>query len=347
MLTYGFYDSINHDRRYNAIQFGSIFDGIIQDGIFMSIGNCFRVVPGTGMMVLVGPGRAWFDHTWTLNDAPLPVYIPQSEVILNRIDAIVLDIDSNQNKRQNSIIVVKGTPSNSPQRPALINNASRHQYPLAYISVKSGVTSIRAADITSMVGTSAAPYVTGILKTINIDALLDQWQDQWEVFFEQQSSEMKSDTDFWKTEWRKWYTAQTKEIQDSYLAWKSEWELWASNQMTMMEDTAESWRNLWDAWFYEYINQNQTQITNWQMEWDSKVQTWFENLQVILNGDVAANLANTLVGIQKQLEAIEAFKKDLTTEHAIYDAIVDNEDFPILDSDGHQLGSKIIFVVKE
>ena len=89
-VTYGFYNSKNGDRRYDAIQMSSIFDGIIRDGVFQHIGTAMMVEESEGMTVNVGIGRAWFNHTWTLNDAPLPLTVPLSEVILNRIDAIVL-----------------------------------------------------------------------------------------------------------------------------------------------------------------------------------------------------------------------------------------------------------------
>ena len=42
-VTYGFYDSTGGDRKYNALQMGSIFDGIIQDGVYANIGNAFQV----------------------------------------------------------------------------------------------------------------------------------------------------------------------------------------------------------------------------------------------------------------------------------------------------------------
>ena len=88
-VTYGFYNSKNKDRRYDAIQMSSIFDGIIRDGILQHVGTAMMVNASTGMMVNVGIGRAWFNHTWTLNDALLPLTVPQSEVILNRIDAMI------------------------------------------------------------------------------------------------------------------------------------------------------------------------------------------------------------------------------------------------------------------
>jgi len=62
-VTYGFYNSVNGDRKYDAIQVSSIFDGIVKDGIFMSIGTSFRVKAASGMTVNVGVGRAWFNQT--------------------------------------------------------------------------------------------------------------------------------------------------------------------------------------------------------------------------------------------------------------------------------------------
>lgn len=374
MVTYGFYDSINGDRKYNAIQFGSIFDGIVRDGIFMSIGDCFRVRQGEGMMVLVGIGRAWFNHTWTLNDALLPVYIPQSEVILHRIDAVVIDVDATQSSRKNSIIVVKGTPSSNPQRPNMIHTAYRNQYPLAYIYVQAGTTSIRTADISSAVGTSEAPYVTGILETVNIDALLDQWKDQWQAFYEKQTAEIENYNDFWEKEWQKWYEAQTAEIRAAYLAWQSEWTLWSTQYKNMMEETAEEWKSLWNAWFYTYINQNQQAITEWQQNWDNEIRTWFDSLQDLLDDNVAASLSALIIELKNRVDILDNFKANLTGEHAVYDTVMDkgwidqdniidseSEDvldsvqnvvngrpessYPILDSSGNPIISKVIFAV--
>ena len=42
-VTYGFYNSINGDRKYNALEMSSIFDGIIVDGVYMSIGDALNV----------------------------------------------------------------------------------------------------------------------------------------------------------------------------------------------------------------------------------------------------------------------------------------------------------------
>ena len=91
-LTSGFFDSFNEDRKYNSLQFSSIFDGIISDGIYATYGDYFLVSPVSGMNIKVGTGRAWLDHTWTLNDADYPLTVEDAEVVLKRIDTVIIEI---------------------------------------------------------------------------------------------------------------------------------------------------------------------------------------------------------------------------------------------------------------
>lgn len=181
-VTYGFYNSLNGDRKYDAIQLSSLFDGLITDGVFASIGTCFAVKAKGGLTVDVGIGKAWFNHTWTLNDAVLPLEAPDSDVLLDRIDAVVLEVDSSEFVRANSIKFVQGTPSSQPVRPTMASSETLHQYPLCYIYRAAGSTEITQADITNMVGTEETPFITGILQTISLDELLGQWEDEFDQF---------------------------------------------------------------------------------------------------------------------------------------------------------------------
>ena len=58
-VTYGFYNSLNGDRKYNAEQISSIFDGLIVDGVFASIGTAFSVKAAGGLTINVGIGKAY------------------------------------------------------------------------------------------------------------------------------------------------------------------------------------------------------------------------------------------------------------------------------------------------
>lgn len=183
-VTYGFYDSLNHDRLYNAQQMSAIFDGIINDGVFMSVGNQFHTVAGTGMQVIVKSGRAWFDSTWTLNDAEYPLSIDAADVLLTRIDAVVLEVNSEVATRANTIKVVKGTPASTPAKPTLTNTATIHQHALAYVTVAKNTTAITNSMIEIVVGKTETPYVTAILQTTDITDLYNQWEDYFQTWFD-------------------------------------------------------------------------------------------------------------------------------------------------------------------
>jgi hypothetical protein len=178
MITYGFYNSISGDRLYNAEQMSSLFEGMIHDGVFEDIGDAFAVSAGIGMNVKVGTGRAWFNKTWTKNDSDLNLSIDSAEVILKRIDVVVLEIDASVEVRENSIKIIKGTPSSTPEVPTLTNTENVHQYALALISIDASVVEVVTGDITNKVGTVDCPYVTGVLKNVDtniVDNLIDQF----------------------------------------------------------------------------------------------------------------------------------------------------------------------------
>ena len=199
----GFFNSLNGDRKYNAAQMSAIFDGLIIDGVFASIGTAFAVKAAGGLTVNVGIGKAWFDHTWTVNDSILPMTAPEAEVLLDRIDAVVLEVNGMESVRNNTIKFVKGNPSSAPSRPTLTNEGNVHQYPLCYIYRKYGTAVINQADITPMVGTESTPFVTGILQTISLDELLGKWQDELDRFTDARSKEV----DDWIAQEESYFTA--------------------------------------------------------------------------------------------------------------------------------------------
>lgn len=167
------------DRRYNAEQLTSLVDGIINDGVFMGLGDALLVNALTGMDVVVGPGRAWFNSTWTHNDSDLPLTVEQSEILMNRIDAVVLEVNRTLSVRNNTIKIVKGTPGTVPVPPTLIKSELVNQYALAHIYVGAGVVEITASNITNKIGTNDCPFVTGILQTLNLTSLLTQWNSEF------------------------------------------------------------------------------------------------------------------------------------------------------------------------
>ena len=197
-VTYGFYNALNHDRLYDAIQMSSIFDGIIRDGIFSTIGDTMIVTaPEDGMYVNVGSGRAWFNHTWTLNDTAYPIEAEQAEVVLDRIDAVILEVNSSAEVRANSIKFLKGTPSSNPVKPTLTHNAEVNQYALAYVRIRAGQTTIFQSDIENAVGTDETPFITGALQQVSIETLLQQWEAEFNTYFTNFQNTSTTEFDDW------------------------------------------------------------------------------------------------------------------------------------------------------
>lgn len=209
----GFFNSLNGDRKYNAAQMSAIFDGLIIDGVFASIGTAFAVKAAGGLTVNVGIGKAWFDHTWTVNDSILPMTAPEAEVLLDRIDAVVLEVNGMESVRNNTIKFVKGNPSSAPSRPTLTNEGNVHQYPLCYIYRKYGTAVINQADITPMVGTESTPFVTGILQTISLDELLGKWQDELDRFTDARSKEVDGWIAQEESDFTAWFNKMKADLQ--------------------------------------------------------------------------------------------------------------------------------------
>lgn len=195
-IKYGFFDSTNHDRVYSSSELGQIFDGIITDGIFQEYKNAFEVTaPGGLMRVNVGTGRAWFKNTWISNDAIYPVVIPDSEVVNNRIDAIVIEI--NKSKRTNSVKLVKGTGGLTPVKPSMdTGDENIFWYPLAYVRVNALVTEITSENIEDSRGTdNLCPWASGVVQQMSIITILQNWTADFDTFFSDWTVEKRAEFD--------------------------------------------------------------------------------------------------------------------------------------------------------
>lgn len=183
----GFFNSVNHDRLYDAEQLSSIFDGVIVDGVYENVGEAFNVTahPDAYNTVLVGTGRAWFDHTWTLNDSRFSITLDPPNEMLGRIDAIVIDVNKERDTRKNSIIYLKGDESTPDFPPTLINTENHHQYPIAYITRHAEQNGpISQSDIEITVGTGACPIATGVLEAQNLENLMQQLDAEFNEWWE-------------------------------------------------------------------------------------------------------------------------------------------------------------------
>lgn len=189
----GFFNSLNHDRMYDADDMNAIFDGIITDGVFGNIGNRFIVTPGSGMTINIGTGKARLHQIFVENDANLVLQVSQSDVLLNRIDVVVIRVDKTISGRRGDITILKGTPSQNPIAPTLSTDGQIWEMPIAYINVNANASKIRSSDIQYLVGRNSTPLITAPMQTINVDPYVRNMENQFKDWFAEMKEKLSQD----------------------------------------------------------------------------------------------------------------------------------------------------------
>lgn len=197
-MTYGYFNSIDGDRTYDADQMSEYFDGLVSNGVYESVGGALQVLAGSGMNVNVQTGRGIIKCKWLKNDAVLTLAITSAHALLDRWTAVVLKLDITN--RSMTITTKDGTPASSPEKPTMQNDSSAVELCLAYIYVSAGATSITHAQITDQRGSSLCPWVTGLITQVNTSTLFLQYQTAYEQMLSSMSTwqaSMKSQFDAW------------------------------------------------------------------------------------------------------------------------------------------------------
>ena len=212
-ITYGFFNATKqsngtYDRAYNSDQISDMFEGLVSDGVFESIGDAMVVTAKSGMTVQVGTGRASIDGRWIKNDAKMDITLAASNIALNRWSAIVIRL--NMSSRTMSIVEKVGTAATNPVKPSLTNSNTVKEKCLAYVYVKAGAGSITQVDISDVrADTSVCGWVTGVIKQVDTRQLFLQYQ----AAYERQLATMQAWETQQKAAFDTWFSALTDQLQ--------------------------------------------------------------------------------------------------------------------------------------
>lgn len=190
MWTYGFFNSVNGDRTYNAEQMSHIFEGLITDGVYESVGNKLAVQPNSGMVIQIATGRGWFDKRWVNNDAPYTMTVEASDVTLNRYVAVCIRVDSTNAVRTAVPYLKYSDFATTPTKPTMTRTATIKEYCLAYVYIPAKATAISAENIEdTRFNTSLCGWVTGLITQVSTSTLFEQWQALFEGFMTQETAD--------------------------------------------------------------------------------------------------------------------------------------------------------------
>lgn len=177
MWSSGFFNSVNGDRVYNAQQMSAIFEGLITDGVYASVGDKLAVQPNNGMTIQIGSGRGWFNKHWVNNSSAYLVTLEESDVTLNRYCAVCVRADDTDAVRDAVPYLKYSDFATTPVKPTMTRTETVKEYCLAYIYIKAGAETITAANIEDTRGNSElCGWVTGLIEQLSTTTLFEQWQ---------------------------------------------------------------------------------------------------------------------------------------------------------------------------
>lgn len=192
MVTYGFFNSVDGDRRYTADQMSNYFKGLISDGVYEGLGSAMVVTAGEGMTVNVGSGRAIIDCKWINLDGSESLDISPASPTQARYTAVVVRMDLTN--RTMELDTVDGEPAASPEYPEITDTASIKELCLAMVYVPANAVSISQTNIVDKRGSDLCLWVTGLIQQLDTSTLFLQWQAAFEEFFEALTGRLQVNT---------------------------------------------------------------------------------------------------------------------------------------------------------
>lgn len=205
-IKYGFFNSVNGDRVYNAEDIGRYLHGLISSGVYADRSDSLQVLANGDMTVTVQPGRAMLNGHYLENDEPLVLELEPADEA-RRIDAVVMRLDLSE--RTCSIYVKTGAPAAGqidPPAPSLIRYENAWEWQLAEIFVRARAAAITQSDITdTRADTEVCGWVTGLIKQVDTSTLFKQWQAAYEEQYELSEANQQA----MEAAFNEWWVAMT------------------------------------------------------------------------------------------------------------------------------------------
>nr|DAP33522.1 MAG TPA: Receptor Binding Protein [Caudoviricetes sp.] len=197
-VRYGYFNSVDGDRKYNAEDMTMYFKGLVSDGIYQTIGNMFAVTATSGLTVSIGTGRALVNMHWIECDAPFTITFDAASVSSDTYQLIVLRCNLADNVRSVGVF----TKTSSDGTISLTNNDTVTELCIARVRIRANASSISQSDIRDYRGSSYCPWITGLIKQVDVSQL----NAQFYKYYEEQTAELEA------------YMAQQKASFDSWLS---------------------------------------------------------------------------------------------------------------------------------
>jgi hypothetical protein len=197
-----FFNSVNGDRKYKASDFAEYFNSLLTNGVFPNPNTNLQVLSNNNMTVTLKVGKAWINGYIYFNTDDLILPIEVADGVLNRIDRLVLKMDTVN--RNITAKIKKGAFASTPVAPSLQRDADGYELGIADIYIGKGVVSILQANITDLKLNTTYCGIVGSLIQPDTTAIFNQYQDwfntksgQYQTNLDAMESQFQSDFNTW------------------------------------------------------------------------------------------------------------------------------------------------------
>lgn len=174
----GFFDTTADDPRdYPAREFAEYFARFVGNGIF-SGGTKLKVsATGTNANVKIETGFGWINgYLYSVYDEALTLTV-QPATNADRIDRVILRLDTSTPVRAIRALILQGNPAASPTVPAITRSGDIYDLSLAQILVKANTSVVLPENITDeRLNSAVCGVVTGLIQQADTTAIFNQFQ---------------------------------------------------------------------------------------------------------------------------------------------------------------------------
>lgn len=173
------------DRKYLSKEFAKYFSLFIKSGVFGSPTNQLKVIPGTGMSVIVTEGWAFINGYWYHNDSNKEIPLVTNSSANNRIDSI--RIRWTEVNRNALALAFTGDTT-------VIKSETVYDLQLATVNVPPLSTTISASNITdTRTDENVCGLVTQLLNVQTTADLFEQYNSIFNEWFDSVKGQLTGD----------------------------------------------------------------------------------------------------------------------------------------------------------
>lgn len=198
------YRSQDEDR-YPAEIFAEYFASLVSNGVFNGGDNLRVYCTGADRAVRVKPGAAWINgYYYRLKANELVLPLSEADATLDRIDRVVVRLDTAPATYAINTMVIEGAPSSSPVAPALAREGDIYDLSIATVRITHNTAALAADAITD---TRLLTDVCGLVNSLitvdtshmqqAFDESFDAWDDRVAGYARQWTQWMADCDDQW------------------------------------------------------------------------------------------------------------------------------------------------------